>query len=51
MLSAPLRQAELATTLFQHVVIKIPAEPTLGVLEKRLFSVEMSKKIEKKREN
>jgi hypothetical protein len=41
-LSAPLRQAKPVTTLFQRVVIEIPAEPVLGVLEKRLFLVEMS---------
>ena len=41
-LSAPLRQAEPVTTLFQRAVVEIPAKPALGVLEKRPFSVEMS---------
>ena len=38
-----LQQAETVTSLFQHVVVEIPAEPVLGMLKKRLFSRDVDK--------
>ena len=42
-----LRQAESITSLFRYTVVKIPAEPALGILEKRPFQGNIKKRVVK----